>query len=85
MFSLQKLFGRDDIFFELLEKSAAEAQESVLNSDSVSVRKVPVVIDRLEKNMAIIASGLADIDAVITSGTPYLTEQKKVKVVRAAY
>jgi hypothetical protein len=43
------------------------------------------VIDRLEKNMAIIASGLADIDAVITSGTPYLTEQKKVKVVRAAY
>jgi len=30
MFSLQKLFGRDDIFFQLLEQSAAEAQESVL-------------------------------------------------------
>ena len=44
MFSLQKLFGRDDIFFELLEKSAAEAQESVqlmrkmlLNPDSRTV------------------------------------------------
>ena len=30
MFSLQKLFGRDDIFFQLLEQSASEAQESVL-------------------------------------------------------
>jgi uncharacterized protein Yka (UPF0111/DUF47 family) len=29
MFSLQKLFGRDDRFFDLLEKSAEEARESV--------------------------------------------------------
>lgn len=29
MFSLQKLFGRDDVFFELLEQSAGEARESV--------------------------------------------------------
>ncbi len=29
MISLKKLFGRDDVFFELLEKSAAEAKESV--------------------------------------------------------
>lgn len=29
MFSLQKLFGRDDVFFDLLERSAEEAQESV--------------------------------------------------------
>jgi uncharacterized protein Yka (UPF0111/DUF47 family) len=29
MFSLQKFLGRDEIFFELLEKSATEAQESV--------------------------------------------------------
>jgi hypothetical protein len=29
MFSLQKMFGRDDVFFDLLEKSAEEAQESV--------------------------------------------------------
>jgi len=69
----------------IVEGDGSSAYVYILNSDSVSVRKVPVVIDRLEKNMAIIASGLADIDAVITSGTPYLTEQKKVKVVRAAY
>ena len=29
MFSLQKLFGRDEVFFDLLEKSATEAQVSV--------------------------------------------------------
>lgn len=29
MISLKKLFGRDDVFFELLEKSAGEAKESV--------------------------------------------------------
>ena len=29
MFSLQKLLGRDDIFFDLLDKSAEEARESV--------------------------------------------------------
>jgi uncharacterized protein Yka (UPF0111/DUF47 family) len=29
MFSLQKLFGRDEVFFDLLEKSATEAQHSV--------------------------------------------------------
>ena len=29
MFSLQKLLGRDDVFFDLLEKSAEEARESV--------------------------------------------------------
>lgn len=44
MFSLQKFLGRDEIFFELLEKSATEAQESValmrkmlLNPDPRSV------------------------------------------------
>ena len=29
MFSLQRLIGGGDIFFDLLERSAAEAQESV--------------------------------------------------------
>ena len=29
MFSLQKLLGRDDVFFDLLEKSAEDARESV--------------------------------------------------------
>jgi uncharacterized protein Yka (UPF0111/DUF47 family) len=29
MFSLQKLLGRDDVFFDLLDKSAEEARESV--------------------------------------------------------
>jgi hypothetical protein len=29
MFSLQRLLGRDDVFFDLLEKSAQEARESV--------------------------------------------------------
>jgi hypothetical protein len=33
----------------------------------------------------VISTGLENVDAVITSGTPYLNEKKKVKVVRAAY
>lgn len=69
----------------IIEGDGSAAYVYVLNPDSISVRKVPVVVDRLEKDLAIIASGLTNIDAVITSGTPYLTEKKKVKVVRAAY
>lgn len=69
----------------IIEGDGSTAFVYVLNPDSISVRKVPVVVDRLEKDLAIIASGLTNIDAVITSGTPYLTEKKKVKVVRAAY
>ena len=69
----------------IVEGDGSAAYVYVLNPDSVTVRKVPVVIDRLEKEQAIIASGLNNIDAVITSGTPYLTEKKKVKVFRAAY
>jgi multidrug efflux system membrane fusion protein len=69
----------------IVEGDGSAAYVYVINPDSVTVRKVPVVIDRLEKGLAVISTGLENVDAVITSGTPYLNEKKKVKVVRAAY
>lgn len=46
MFSLQRLFGKDDKFFELLEASAEEARASVQSLTSVLAK--PDTIPRLE-------------------------------------
>jgi membrane fusion protein, multidrug efflux system len=49
--------------------------------DGTSVRKMPIKIAFLEGNQAIIASGLENVQRVVSVGAPYLNEKKKVKVV----
>ncbi len=68
-------------------EAIAEADEKTgfvytVNADQRSVSRHKVNIAFLEKDMAAISSGLDNIQAVITGGVGYLTENSKVKVVK---
>lgn len=45
------------------------------------VRKIPVVIGELTNSHAVIVQGMEGVDAVITAGSPYLSERSRVRVV----
>lgn len=49
---------------------------------SGGVRKIPVVIGELTNSHAVIVQGMEGVEAVITAGSPYLSERSRVRVVR---
>lgn len=52
-----------------------------IEADGSSVKKRHIQIAYLDGNNAVVASGLDGVEQVVKEGAPYLTEQKKVKVV----
>lgn len=62
----------------ILEGEGSSAYVFALGADGSSVRKVPVEIAFIDGDQAVIRSGLEGVQEVITSGAPYLNEQKKV-------
>jgi RND family efflux transporter MFP subunit len=63
----------------IVEGDGQTAFVFALNADGVSVKKMPVRVAFMEGNQAVIASGLEGVTEVVTSGAPYLNEQKKVR------
>jgi RND family efflux transporter MFP subunit len=63
----------------IVEGNGKNAFVYVLQPDGTQVRKVPVQIAFIEGNQVVIAQGLESATEVVTVGTPYLTEKKKVK------
>ena len=63
----------------IVEGDGQSAFVFALQSDGVSVKKVPIRVAFMEGNMAVIASGLEGVTEVVTSGAPYLNENKKVR------
>ncbi len=66
----------------IVEGDGKTAFVFTIAEDGTSVRKAPVKIAFLEGNQAVIASGLENVQQVITAGAPYLTEKKKVQVIQ---
>lgn len=64
----------------IVEGDGKSAFVFTIAEDGTSVKKLPVKIAFLEGNQAIIASGLEQVQRVITAGAPYLTEKKKIRV-----
>jgi RND family efflux transporter MFP subunit len=46
------------------------------------VRKIPVLIGELTNTHAVVVQGMEGVEAVITAGSPYLSERSRVRVVR---
>ncbi len=63
----------------IVEGDGQTAFVFALQADGVSVKKMPVRVAFMEGNQAVIASGLEGVTEVVTSGAPYLNEQKKVR------
>ncbi len=63
----------------IVEGDGKSAFVFTIAEDGTSVKKLPVKIAFLEGDQAIIASGLEQVQRVITSGAPYLTEKKKIR------
>lgn len=63
----------------IVEGDGQSAFVFALQSDGVSVKKVPVQVAFIEGNQAVIATGLEGVTEVVTSGAPYLNEKKKVR------
>lgn len=63
----------------IVEGNGKNAFVYVLQPDGSSVRKVPVQIAFIEDQQVVIAQGLEGASEVVTTGTPYLTEKKKVR------
>jgi RND family efflux transporter MFP subunit len=61
----------------IIEGAGSKAFVFTLDADGSSVRKIPVEIAFIEGAHAVISGGLDSIREVITSGAPYLNEQKK--------
>jgi RND family efflux transporter MFP subunit len=61
----------------IIEGEGSKAFVFTLGADGASVRKIPVEIAFIEGAHAVISGGLDSIPEVITSGAPYLNEQKK--------
>lgn len=51
-------------------------------ADQQTVKKIPVTIAYLTKDYAAVSQGLEQVSEVITAGSPYLTAQSKIKVLR---
>lgn len=64
----------------LVEGEGKDAFVFLLKKDGVSVEKRAVRVAFLEKNMAVIASGLDGVSAVVGVGSPFLSENSKVKL-----
>ena len=62
-----------------MEGDGQSAFVFALQSDGVSVKKMPVRVAFMEGTEAVIASGLEGVKEVVTSGAPYLSEKKKVR------
>ena len=62
----------------IIEGEGSQAFVFALNSDGAGVRKIPVEIAFIEAAQVVISSGLDSVQEVVTSGAPYLNEQKKV-------
>jgi membrane fusion protein, multidrug efflux system len=66
----------------IVEGNGRSAFVYAVETDGTSVRKIPVTIAYLDGAQVFIANGLQGIEQVVTSGAPYLTEQKKVRIVQ---
>lgn len=53
-----------------------------VTNDKVSVQKVPVKIGNIDKDYISVVSGLENYSYLIVSGSPYLKENSKIKVVQ---
>ncbi len=63
----------------ILEGNGREAYVFALRSDGKSVEKRAVQIAFLEKNRAVVASGLEGVSEVVTAGSAYLNEKSVVR------
>ncbi|MFN0215513.1 MAG: efflux RND transporter periplasmic adaptor subunit [Saprospiraceae bacterium] len=63
----------------IVEGNGQQAFVFALQTDGVSVKKMPVQVAFIEEDHAVIASGLEGVTEVVTSGAPYLSEKKKVR------
>lgn len=63
----------------IVEGDGQAAFVFALQTDGISVKKMPVRVAFIEGNQAIITSGLEGVTEVVTSGAPYLSEKKKVR------
>lgn len=66
----------------IVEGDGKEAFVFVPQADGASVRKLPVQVAFIEGNSVMVANGLDGAKEVVTDGAPYLTEKKKVTVVK---
>lgn len=64
----------------LLDGDAGSGYVFVTNDDSTA-RKIQVQVDKIEKGKVIISKGLEQVRALIVSGSAYLNEGSKIKVV----
>ncbi len=64
----------------IVEGNGKEAFVFLLKKDGQSVEKRPVRVAFLEKDRAVIASGLEGVSEVVGIGSPFLSENSKVKL-----
>jgi membrane fusion protein, multidrug efflux system len=66
----------------IIEGNGREAFVFAVGSDGESVQKQPVRVAFLEGRMAVLQAGLTGVTEVVTTGAPYLTDQKKIRKVQ---
>lgn len=66
----------------VIEGDGKRAFVFVPGADSISVRKIPILIGELTNTHALVIQGLEGVDAVITAGSPYLTERSRIVIVK---
>jgi len=66
----------------IIEGDGKRAFVFVPGADGVSVRKIPVLIGELSNTHASIIQGIEGIDSVITAGSPYLTMNSRIRIVK---
>lgn len=65
----------------VIEGDGKRAFVFVPGADSISVRKIPILIGELTNTHALVIQGLDGVEAVITAGSPYLTERSRIVIV----
>jgi RND family efflux transporter MFP subunit len=86
MFAKVKVFGQSSdswiIPYDALLDGDAGRGYVFITDDNKTVKKIQVKIDAIQKENVIISSGLENYKSVITSGSPYLKEGSKIKIVK---
>jgi hypothetical protein len=54
----------------------------VPDAQNGTVRKAPISVAFIDNNNVFINKGMEGITQVVTSGAPYLTESKKIRVIQ---
>ncbi len=66
----------------LIEGDGLSAFVFVPEPDGRSVRKIPITVAFLDNGQVFVSGGLDGVQQVVTSGAPYLTENKKIRLVQ---